>query len=178
MNPEFSVWCYRDEFVSLPNFCEFSFSIWWVIKFTRYSRSRGEWSMKPALGRFFVVGSYCYHLYFTVVFILNYYVKHLLDGFYKFLWHVFFRKKISKEIWVSLVYSDDIALFLDIWSFGITNIHIVFYKFSMLFFKVFGSLWVGTKYSIPYIRVGNVFGAKLLAPSCSTTPKTIETMEL
>ena len=55
----------------------------------------------------------------------------------------FFRKKISQEIWVSLVYSDDIALFLDIWSFGITNIHIVFYKFSMLFFKVFGSLWVG-----------------------------------
>ena len=90
----------------------------------------------------------------------------------------FFRKKISQEIWVSLVYSDDIALFLDIWSFGITNIHIVFYKFSMLFFKVFGSLWVGTKYSIPYIRVGNVFGAKLLAPSCSTTPKTIETIEL
>ena len=48
------------------------------------------------------------------------------------------------------MYSDAIALFLDIWSFGITNIHIVFYKFSMLFFKVFGSLWVGTKYSIPY----------------------------
>ena len=83
--------------------------------------------------------NHCFHNYFTVVLIMNYYVKHIFDGFYYFFGPVF---------WKQYIFAGNLALFnifrqrsSDTWSF-----HFLFHNFFMIFFSFFGQHWDGTHF--------------------------------